>query len=116
MICMGGFLAAMMALPGNAQSQPVNPQEFLAAINQVRSRVKPAAKPALPKLVWDPTLATMAQKYVDQCPQKANQNRVAEYGKSAPVGENWSFSSQPTPAEMVVFWEKAGSNYDYATN
>ena len=62
---------------------------LLDAHTTFRSRVSPSACPALPPMVWNDVLATVAQSYADRCiwghnPQRTNQVN----GAFGSVGEN----------------------------
>lgn len=113
---MAAVLAAAAALPTTALAiSDADRQTLLDWHNQVRSEVASGgvyAQPTatnMPKLVWDDTLATLAQNHADTCQYGHNQDRQSEYaalgGTWGYVGENIAVtysSVTPTPAQGIA--------------
>merc|ERR1712061_506375 len=87
---------------------------FLDAHNTLRRKVAdgdqaglPAATQPMPDLVWDETLAEVAQRWIDQCQWEHDKNRITEQFQTN-VGQNLYMtktkgSGQPTDKP----WKKA---------
>eukprot|EP00117_Sycon_ciliatum_P016217 scpid52422/ scgid15743/ Peptidase inhibitor 16; Cysteine-rich protease inhibitor len=93
--------------------------DMLAAHNEIRLQVSPKACPALAPMVWDATLATVAQNFADTCRFQGNPNRVAQTnGKYVSVGENQLFiiGSSPVYGWVARHWAQEAAYYDYSTD
>jgi pathogenesis-related protein 1 len=81
---------------------------FVAAHNLYRSRVSPAAKPALPTVTWSSELATQARTWAEQC--QFNHSKTD-------LGENLSARTDlAEPEAIVAAWMAEGQAFDYAKN
>jgi hypothetical protein len=91
---------------------------MLSLLNAARARVSPPAA-AMPSLVWDGRLETIAQTWVNTCTDATepagmldhNPNRSRGY--PVYVGENIAASSGLiTPAKAVQMWMSEAAGYD----
>lgn len=81
---------------------------FVAAHNQHRASVSPAASPALPSVTWSNELAAQARAWAERC----NFN----HGKTD-LGENLSArTDMADPDVIVAAWAAEGEAYDYKRN
>lgn len=87
-------------------------QQDIAAILDLhdaeRCEVDPPAS-AMPAMVWDEALASVAMAWANQCTFSANPNRSADYaaaGGSGYVGENIAgfLSGDASPDQLVQLW------------
>jgi pathogenesis-related protein 1 len=81
---------------------------FVAAHNQHRARVSPAAKPALPPVTWSNELAAQARTWAERC----------EFNHSkTDLGENLSARTDLADPEVIVAaWVIEGEAFDYKRN
>ena len=84
--------------------------------------MSPPASPALPALVWDPALATIALNWANTCTD-ANGDGLLDHnshrGDTYPdsVGENiYASTGTATPADAVNAWDSEAQDYDLAAN
>jgi pathogenesis-related protein 1 len=116
------LLFAVLGAARIASAQPPTSAEIqtiLSLHNQARCAVNPPAE-SMPALVWDTTLASVAQNWADQETFGHNANRTSDYaalGGSGYVGENIALGmGSATLAGLVNLWIEEGINYDAAAN
>ena len=117
------FLAVavlMLALPAGAQLTAGQQKQILELHNQERCIVTPSAA-AMPTMVWDFRLASVAQNYANTCPglvhNPARNTQYAALGGSGQVGENLAVSTGgSTPAQLFSLWANEKAYYTFATN
>jgi pathogenesis-related protein 1 len=81
---------------------------FVAAHNQHRAQVSPAAKPALPPVTWSNELAAQARAWAERC--------KFDHSKTD-LGENLSARTDMADPEVIVAaWAAEGEAFDYAHN
>ncbi len=100
---------------GGGSSGPTTVPEAgrLEGITAAHNAVRQAASSSIPDLVWDETLAGVAQDYADTL---ASRGCELEHSDS-PYGENIYWTSGSSSADGVVQgWASEQSDYDYATN
>lgn len=87
--------------------------DILEEHNKARSRLN------LTPLVWDDTLALVAQSYAEECKWSHNSLRWQSYnnmgGRERSVGENLATASSgwKTPADMVQMWIDERAYFTY---
>jgi pathogenesis-related protein 1 len=81
---------------------------FVAAHNQHRANVSPAASPALPPVTWSNELAAQARTWAERC----------EFNHSkTDLGENLSArTDMADPEAIVAAWAAEGEAFDYKRN
>jgi pathogenesis-related protein 1 len=81
---------------------------FVAAHNQHRAHVSPAANPPLPNVTWSNELAAQARAWAERC----------EFNHSkTDLGENLSARTDMADPEVIVAaWAAEGENFDYKRN
>jgi pathogenesis-related protein 1 len=84
-------------------------EPFVAEHNRIRATAVPAPDPALPDLVWDDSVASVAQAWSAGCKFEHSHGSL---------GENLAFFSgdESTPADTVTSWASEISDYDYDSN
>jgi len=85
-----------------------DPLGAVAAHNLIRANAQPAPDPALPDLVWDSNLASIATQWAEGCVFEHSGN---EFGENLYVG-----SGTPDAATAIVAWGDEDAMYDYASN
>lgn len=103
------LLATACDPKGGSSPDPEDADPFVAAHNEVRASVEPAAAPPLPPLTWDDGLAQTAQAWSERC--------VFEHSSGA-LGENLAYFSgaQSQARDAVDGWAAEAAFYDYASN
>jgi hypothetical protein len=94
----------------------------LDLLNTARASVSPPAA-AMPPLVWDPRLETIAQAWATTCTDVAAPTGMLDHnpdrsrGYPVYVGENIAASSGTmTPARAVELWMSEAASYDLRTD
>lgn len=84
--------------------------ELLTAHNDVRANATPTPSPALPKMRWSDSAATLAQDWAARC--------VFEHRDPNDLGENLAVFSQAgvPPTDVVDLWAAEAADYDYGKN
>lgn len=87
-----------------------NWQANLDAHNSVRANVSPAANPALPAMLWNESVAAVAQAHADRC--------VFAHSGQPGLGENiygygaWADAEE----DAALLWAQEATYYDYPSN
>jgi pathogenesis-related protein 1 len=93
--------------PAPASSDPFS-DGFVAAHNQHRASVSPAASPALQSVTWSNELAAQARAWAERC--------KFDHSKTD-LGENLSArTDMADPDVIVAAWAAEGAAYDYKRN
>jgi cysteine-rich secretory family protein len=120
---LSALLFVSFAVDAAAQAlTPADKATMLSLLNKARAAASPPAA-AMPPLVWDARLETIAQTWVNSCTDIAqpvglldhNPNRSKGY--PVYVGENIAGSSGLiTPAKAVELWMSEAANYDFTSD
>ncbi|MFP2899730.1 CAP domain-containing protein [Corallococcus sp. 4LFB] len=86
-------------------------RDMLEAHNAARAAAKPTPSPALEPLTWDPAVAEVAQKWVENCDYEHNAGR-------GNAGENIAAATPDylTAKAVVKGWVDEAADYDYSKN
>ncbi|NBC38334.1 CAP domain-containing protein [Corallococcus exiguus] len=86
-------------------------RDMLEAHNAARAAAKPTPSPALEPLTWDPAVAEIAQKWVDNCDYEHNAGR-------GNAGENIAAATPDylNAKTVVKGWVDEVADYDYSKN
>lgn len=101
---------------------PADKAEMLSLLNTARAAASPPAA-AMPPLVWDARLETIAQTWVNRCTDITppvgllDHNLNRSKGYPVHVGENIAGSSGLiTPAKAVELWMSEAAHYDVTSD
>ncbi|XP_065192934.1 peptidase inhibitor 15-like isoform X2 [Sycon ciliatum] len=121
LVCLS--LLLVLACSAHARLSMTMQATILRAHNEARSRVKPTAS-NMERMVWNPTLALIAQEHAENCAWEPNDIRHAEAEHLFPagVGENMALNYgssaiiNQNPVQFIREWVAEGQYYNITHN